>query len=288
MLLIGHHVSDPTVEHIVKDINAANVYITQYAKHNPQKIQSAGITGITNIAQIFNIGPKSYRVNNVNRPKVKQLTQTSKVRVYIHASYMINIKGSPANKILGLIELELHKGMECGATGVVFHVAKCSTDEFIAYVDAITKKVSDIGMNIEIIFEAKASNGFNPVNDIDSIIKVCEYMRKITSVKHRICLDTAHMWAYGHNIADIDVVKDILARLSDYTDIITMLQFNDSHNTLGSGKDQHQVIGKGHIFTNAMPVVKEFVVWCIKNGVAIIFERGGEFIEDYKACFESL
>ncbi len=67
-----------------------------------------------------------------------------------------------------------------------------------------------------------------------------------------VCLDTCHVHAAGY-----DIVDDLDAVLEEFDQVVGLsrlkaIHLNDSMNDLGSGKDRHEKIGKGHIGIEAI------------------------------------
>ncbi len=70
--------------------------------------------------------------------------------------------------------------------------------------------------------------------------------------KMGICLDTCHIYSAGYDIVnDLDGVLNELDRVVGL-DRLKAIHLNDSKNPLGSYKDRHEVIGKGHIGLEAI------------------------------------
>jgi sugar phosphate isomerase/epimerase len=63
------------------------------------------------------------------------------------------------------------------------------------------------------------------------------------------CLDTAHLWGAGFDLADPDAVDDVVERFDRLIglDRLAMLHVNDSKASLGSRLDRHQHVAAGGI-----------------------------------------
>ena len=274
MLTIGHHIDNPTIEHIIGELTIVGNLINEERPKN---------LSMKYAMQIFNIGPRTYNPNNLNRKQIKVLCDKNEIELYSHANYLINL--SVVNKInsstIYVLKLELDKAAECGAKGVVVHVAKCTADELKAVIELLDSKLN---LSVPIILEAKASKPYSVLNDIDGIIEIDKYLHRYP---HRwgICIDTAHLWAYGNNLRDPTQLDEILNKLAECKHIYLM-HFNDSSNELGSGKDKHANLCDGEIFTK--PLVDTVLKWCIKNDVTIIFESHANPIDNYKLCLSLL
>lgn len=69
--------------------------------------------------------------------------------------------------------------------------------------------------------------------------------------KMGVCLDTCHIWDAGYDVSHLDEVLTEFDRIIGL-DKLYAIHLNDSMNPIGSHKDRHQKIGKGHIGLDAL------------------------------------
>jgi deoxyribonuclease-4 len=64
-----------------------------------------------------------------------------------------------------------------------------------------------------------------------------------------ICLDTAHLWGYGYDLADPDAIDRLFVELDAELgpERLRMMHLNDSRAERGSRQDRHEHIGAGTI-----------------------------------------
>ena len=72
------------------------------------------------------------------------------------------------------------------------------------------------------------------------------------SEKMGVCLDTCHLWEAGFDIVnDLDGVLEKFDRIVGIKRLKAM-HLNDSKNPMSAHKDRHELIGKGHIGSDAL------------------------------------
>jgi deoxyribonuclease IV len=69
-----------------------------------------------------------------------------------------------------------------------------------------------------------------------------------------VCLDTAHLWAAGYDVATVGGVDTLVARIDEILgrERVVMLHLNDSRTTVGSKVDRHEHIGAGQMGPDAI------------------------------------
>jgi endonuclease IV len=293
MLSIGHHVNHN--KSIFYEITSYMNTVNTYFRNNIDQIKSYQVNKIINSIQIFNIGPRNYNIINYNREDLAKFCKTNNINLCIHANYMLNI--SIRSKLnIGILTLEVHKAIESGASCLVVHVARSSLNDLIETISYINSYESfkNLKDDLIILLEAKAckpDKGTNILNDINSVefVEFMNFLKKIkvenNKLKIRVCIDTAHIWAYGIDLTDENQVNKLCLLFDNYNDIINMLQWNDSINKLGSGKDEHTLISKGVIF-HSSDIIHKILKSCIKNNIVIIYERTknyDEYMIDYNS-----
>ena len=109
--------------------------------------------------------------------------------------------------------------------------------------------------------------------------QVADILRKVVLDKTvGICMDTCHVFAAGYDIVhDLDGVLEAFDRAVGL-DRLKALHINDSLFPLGSHKDRHAPIGKGHIGLDALLA---FVNHPVLTALPMILETPQEDLSDY-------
>ena len=109
--------------------------------------------------------------------------------------------------------------------------------------------------------------------------QVADILRKVVLDKTvGVCMDTCHVFAAGYDIVhDLDGVLEAFDRAVGL-DRLKALHINDSLFPLGSHKDRHAPIGKGHIGLDALLA---FVNHPVLTALPMILETPQEDLSDY-------
>lgn len=100
-----------------------------------------------------------------------------------------------------------------------------------------------------ILLEAMAGKGSEVGKTFEELRAILD--RVTLSEKMGICLDTCHVSDGGYRLAeDLDSVLEEFDRIIGLSRL-KAIHLNDSMNPVGSHKDRHEKIGKGHIGTDA-------------------------------------
>lgn len=175
--------------------------------------------------------------------------------VFGHAGYLINLAAanpdfharsmrSLAEELvragqLGLPFLVLHPGAHMGA-GVEAGLEKV--------VSSLDRTFADSPKNpVRIALEITAGQGSTLGRSFEELAYLLEKVKRTERLC--ICLDTAHLFAGGHDISTAAGIKQTFARFDKLIgrDRLAALHLNDSKTALGSRVDRHEHIGKGRI-----------------------------------------
>jgi deoxyribonuclease-4 len=140
---------------------------------------------------------------------------------------------------LGLPFLVLHPGAHMGA-GVESGLIKV-----VATLDQIFAELPD--NPVRIALEVTAGQGSTLGRTFEELAFILDHVKQ--SDRLRVCLDTAHLFAGGHDISTPAGVKKTFAAFDKIIgrDRLAALHLNDSKTALGSRVDRHEHIGKGRI-----------------------------------------
>ena len=175
--------------------------------------------------------------------------------VFAHANYLINLAATNpqfhANSIRALSEeltranqlelpfLVLHPGAHLGA-GVEAGLAK-----IIDSIDCVLAGISKIKTRIAL--ETTAGQGSSLGDRFEHLAAIIGNVRE--SGRLCVCLDTAHVFAAGYELATEKLTRKTFAEFDRVVglDRLVALHLNDSKTARGSRVDRHEHIGKGQI-----------------------------------------
>jgi endonuclease IV len=177
-------------------------------------------------------------------------------------------------KQMKLISRINHRGnMMC--IGPVIHLSKA----FREYGMGPLSKLHQI--NAMLALETDAHKPTD-IEDSDKLIhELFEQLYQIDR-KHAIIFDTAHIYESGIDLHDPKVMTLFLHEVKKLIDDDQEIGFhlNDSKTELGSGHDQHELLGHGHVFSGAggaqsLGLIMSF---CLKNELFCVIENPQETV----------
>jgi deoxyribonuclease-4 len=172
-----------------------------------------------------------------------------------HASYLLNL-GTPDEELwtksrdvlilelqrcemLGVGYLVLHPGSHVGSGE---EVALTRVAQALGEVHAATP-----GFSARILLETTAGQG----TSLGYCFEHLAWLLSHTPEGERlgVCLDTCHVFAAGYELRTLEGYTDTIETFDHVVglDRLCAIHLNDSKGDLGSRKDRHEHIGKGHI-----------------------------------------
>jgi deoxyribonuclease-4 len=184
----------------------------------------------------------------------------------IHAPYLVNLAGPDEafwTRSVETMAHELRVGESYGAAFVNVHIGShvgAGLDVGLERLGAAVARVLDevpaspSGSTLVLENGAGARNGIgNTVEELEQVLAAVESAGADTS-RVAFCLDTAHLWGAGIDLADPDVLDALLADLDRRLgpERLAMLHLNDSRAGLASHLDRHEHIAAGGIGVRGM------------------------------------
>ncbi len=179
------------------------------------------------------------------------------IDLYIHGSYKINLASTlhSQNSCYFLKkELELANRLESGY--LVIHPGSIEAGNTREQgIDAIAKKINHVlkkGNYPTLLLENVAFGNRSIGGEISELAVIRSKLDKPEKVK--FCIDTAHAFSFGYNIADMNEQKRFIEFLEETLgiDSVALLHLNDSQEKLGLHRDRHAIPGEGLIGRDAL------------------------------------
>jgi deoxyribonuclease-4 len=207
------------------------------------------------------------------------------IGVYVHAPYLINF-GSPTPATLERsaesLRHSIRRGREIGARGIVVH-AGCEVvgngyDNAMAQVRERLRPVvgdlrdDDPDVLVELTAGGRGSLCASP-EALPAYLSALDDHPKVG-----VCVDTCHAMAAGHDVAAPGGLRSFLSSVVKHAGRgrLRLVHANDSKDPVGSGRDRHEVIGKGTIGKDAF---RELFVHPAMKGVPVLMETPGVVAE---------
>ncbi|MEO8377256.1 MAG: deoxyribonuclease IV, partial [Candidatus Sumerlaeota bacterium] len=175
--------------------------------------------------------------------------------VFAHTCYLINLastKPEVVEKSIVALQDELERCEQLGIPGVVMHPGS----HLGAGVGAGINQIAELCMQVientpkvrtRILLETVAGQGSNIGADFGEIGQLLKKINKPSRMG--VCMDTCHIFAAGYDIRDNYVYTKSMNEFEKEIGFknLKAVHLNDSKHPLGSRKDRHEHIGKGHI-----------------------------------------
>ncbi len=209
----------------------------------------------------------------------------AKIPTFVHAPYLVNL-GSPTATTLDNSVLSLRHALQragaIGARGVVVHAGSAVTPsskptamiQLREHLLPILDEIPDGGPDL--LIEATAGAGQSLAATVEELGSYFDNLDR--HPKLGICLDTCHAFAAGHDLAKPGGVRTTLNALvrAIGRDRLKLVHANDSKDSCGSNRDNHERIGKGQIGTDSFA---ELFRHPATRGVPLILETPGKTLE---------
>jgi deoxyribonuclease-4 len=170
--------------------------------------------------------------------------RTSKVPLYVHAPYLINVC-SPRNNVRygsrKILQQTCDAAAEVGAAAVIVHGGHAD-DDLKEGVGRWKRSLEMLRSEVPVYLENTAGGKNAVARRFDDLGRLWGGISKVkTDFELGFCFDTCHAHAAGEELSD--AVERVLAIVGR----IDLLHANDSRDPPGTGADRHANLGKGQI-----------------------------------------
>jgi len=220
-------------------------------------VEHAALSGITSIQCFFMYSATGKRVEPTYQQiqKFKRLKRDYFHSLYVHGAYWINLADTarayhPAlrhemlvAKKLGFSHLVLHPGAYPPTSN-----KEQGIDAIARSLDTITRHEKELTVVLENTAHGNRAIGSN-IHDFGRILEKLEHPEKI-----RFCIDTAHAYAYGYDITNVNDRAAFITLIDRIigTESVSLIHVNDSKTTCGSYMDHHAILDEGYIKSDAL------------------------------------
>jgi deoxyribonuclease IV len=197
--------------------------------------------------QIFLGSPQSWKKPEP-REDADEL-RASKLPVYVHAPYLINVCSPKSNVRYGsrkILQQTCEAAAEVDAAAVIVHGGHAE-DELREGFGRWARTLEMLESEVPVYIENTAGGDNAVARRFDALAGLWEAVTSAnTSVELGFCFDTCHAHAAGEELSD--AVERVLAIVGR----IDLLHVNDSRDPPGTGADRHANIGKGKMDQEAL------------------------------------
>ncbi len=213
-----------------------------------------------NTFQYFTRNPRGGAAKAINDKDIESYLKLAKennfAKVIAHAPYTMNLCSAAENirkfsknmlkddilrtELISESYYNFHPGSHTGQ----------GTDVGISLICEALNETLQKNQKTIVLLETMAGKGSEIGGKFEEIAKI----RECVELKEKIgvCLDTCHIFDGGYDIVgNLDVVLEEFDKVIGIENL-KAVHINDSKNSIGSHKDRHEKIGKGHIGIDAI------------------------------------
>ncbi|AUW37062.1 deoxyribonuclease IV [Metamycoplasma hominis] len=255
MIKLGSHISFKKPDYLIGSFNEA-------------------INNGENCFMIYLGAPQSaFRVDSSLYNIEKYLKQCNSIipvsDIVVHAPYIVNLANrEKADFGIKFLCSEIKRMNSLGAKLLVLHPGSSveySRSEALASLIQSLKKIIESTKDVIICLEIMSGKGSQICSNFNDLLYV---IKSVNSERIAICFDTCHAWDAGYDIKDYENFKSYIKQ-QNILPLIRVIHLNDSMNELGSKKDRHANIDRGHI---GLETLKKFVHDKDFDNIPIILE----------------
>ena len=175
--------------------------------------------------------------------------------VVLHAPYLINLGTLDSiiwEKSVTLLSWTLQRGAQLGASYVVFHTGShrgAGVEAGIARVaEGIARILPQTPPEVMLLLENDVGAGNSLGHNFEQLAAILSLLPQYKG-RLGICLDTAHLWGAGYDIAYELTTLQMLQTFEETIGLerLRVIHLNDTKMALGSHRDVHARLGEGII-----------------------------------------
>ena len=220
--------------------------------------------------QIFLGNPQGFKLSIADEDlaSAAQVMQKTGLNLFVHSPYIINLCATPGTEAAGSLDSlvkNLQYASAIGCKGVVVHVGKSVDKPVKTAIENMRKNLltalEHATPECPILLETPAGQGTETLTTYTAFV---EFVLLIKDPRLRVCVDTCHVFACGHQPIDY------ISRLSHYNKkLVKLIHYNDSATPCGSRLDRHAYMGTGEIGLQKMTEIAEH---CHKHKFPMVIE----------------
>ena len=221
-----------------------------------------------NALQIFTDNPTAWK-RRAEPPReldaFRERTRELDIRpISVHASYLVNLAGSNAEsyeRSIVMLAHELRQAPTFGARYVNVHIGSHLGLGVAAGIERLGEGVlrtitaadeaAGAATPTMLVLENSAGSGGGLGTSVEELASIEEKISGLGIPDDRVgfCIDTAHAWGAGIDLASPSAIDDFIAAFDDRIGLgrLVLIHLNDSRSDRGSRTDRHEHLGAGQI-----------------------------------------
>ncbi|MDK2970380.1 MAG: deoxyribonuclease [Candidatus Sumerlaeota bacterium] len=200
-------------------------------------------------------GPPITSEQAANFARELEKTSIALDNVFAHTCYLINLaspKEDVATKSVAALEDELLRCGQLDLPGLVMHPGAHLGEGRDAGIERIADRARAVlrktpRVRTRLLLETTAGTGTNLGATFEDLRDILDAIGE--PERTGVCLDTCHIFAAGYELRDPESYEATMTAFANTVgfDRLFAVHLNDSRNGLGTRKDRHDHIGKGHL-----------------------------------------
>ncbi|MFB6188740.1 MAG: deoxyribonuclease IV [Halapricum sp.] len=215
-----------------------------------------------NCGQIFSHSPQVWQDPNIGDDEAEQFrdrTADESIGPWVvHSSYLVNLctpKDDLRGKSIDSMQKEVDAAEKLGIEYVNVHLGAHTGAGVEGGLDNAASALDelDIPEGVTVLVESDAGSGTKLGGEFDHLAGVLDRSEQDLEV----CLDTAHAFAAGYDLSTPEGVAETVEAFDDVVGLekLSCIHLNDSKHECGTNKDEHALIGEGHIGEDGMKAI---------------------------------
>lgn len=245
--------------------------------------------------QIFAGSPRTWSVSEYSDEDGEKFIEARQEEgqspYVIHSTYLVNL-GTPKDdlfqKSLDCLQAELDAASKLGVEYVVFHPGAHTGSGRENGIERISEGIDrlEIPESVTLLLENTAGKGTTLGKTMGELREMIDNA-ETGDGKIGVCIDTCHAHAAGYDLVTEEGFEDFLQEIEEDlgAEKVKVLHLNDSKDSRGSEKDNHQDIGYGEIGEKGF---ENIVNSETLNHLPMVLETPQEHRESYRKNIEKL
>lgn len=277
-----------------------------------QTLKQANDLNMTAI-QIFLGSPYSLKRRQITEKDISKCNSllddpNKTTQVFTHLPYVYNLAGSIKNNKIAWAssesnetdnyikeclqsidyELETLDKLNCSCKGCVLHIGSCK--DKIKGLQSVAKSINQCSLktNTPLLLETMVGSGTVLGKTFEDLAYVHSLVDQEKQSKIGFCIDTCHVFASGQydlsKISEIDKMFEDFDRVC-HSNSLKLIHLNDSKESFSSSKDRHQLLMKGHIWSEDNKSLYHLIKVSKARNVPLVLETSEtDFINLKEIC----
>ncbi|MFP4590843.1 MAG: deoxyribonuclease IV [Halobacteriales archaeon] len=237
-----------------------------------------------NCGQIFTTSPRVWADPDIDDEEAATFREDSAAKLegpwVIHANYLINLatpKDDLREKSRASLQADLDAADRLDVPYLCVHLGAHTgagedrgLENAIGAIDRL-----EIPSGVTLLVESDAGSGSKLGGRFEHLATVVEGFDPDDVA---VCLDTAHMFAAGYDLATPEAVDETVAAFDEAVglDRLEVMHLNDSKHACGTNKDEHAHVGEGEIGEDGMRAVLRHDGWADRPFILETPEEDGK------------